>query len=78
MIFFDIGRKVALTIDAVNRMATLAHVEHYPGRARMRSKRGDIYKYKEECVMFLLRFPTRLIAFRLTFRILWRYEFGSV
>ena len=42
---FDIGRKAAHSIRAVNRMATLAHVEHDPGKAQMRE---DIYKYKEE------------------------------
>jgi calcium/calmodulin-dependent protein kinase I len=42
--FFYIGRKAAFSIRAVNRMATLAHVEH-DGKAQMRE---DIFKYKEE------------------------------
>ena len=44
IISFDIGRKAAFGIRAVNRMATLAHVEH-DGKAQMRE---DIFKYKEE------------------------------
>ena len=50
--FCDIGRKAALSIKAVNRMASLAHhsehdlhPEHDPGKAQMRK---DISKYKEE------------------------------
>ena len=44
IIIIDIGRKAAFGIRAVNRMATLAHVEH-DGKAQMRE---DIFKYKEE------------------------------
>ena len=49
-------------------MATLAHIEHDPGRAQMRE---NIYKYKEEsakvCWSFSVSSFTRLIAFRLFF-----------
>ena len=63
--FDDVGRKAAFGIRAVNRMQTLAHVDHDSG-AQMRE---DIFKYKEESakVLFLCRrqtiFFTRLIVF---------------
>ena len=44
-IFFDIGRKAAHGIRAMNRMATLVHSEHDTGKAEMRDA---IFKYKEE------------------------------
>ena len=61
---FDVGRKAAFGIRAVNRMQTLAHVDHDSG-AQMRE---DIFKYKEESakVRFLCRqkfFFTSLIVF---------------
>jgi hypothetical protein len=63
LILFDIGRKAAFSIKAVNRMASLAHMEHDSGKAQMREA---ISKYKEEsarvCWLFLLRFSTRLIV----------------
>ena len=51
--FDDVGRKAAFGIRAVNRMQTLAHVDHDSG-AQMRE---DIFKYKEESakVRFLCR-----------------------
>jgi serine/threonine protein kinase len=41
----QLWRKAAFSIKAVNRMATLAHMEHDPGKVQMRA---DISKYKEE------------------------------
>jgi hypothetical protein len=71
IIFFDIGRKAAFGIRAVNRMATLAHAEHDTGKAQMRE---DIFKYKEEsakvccCVgLFLLTLFYGTDCFRLIF-----------
>lgn len=73
--FFDIGRKAAHSIRAVNRMATLAHVEHDPGRAQMRE---DIYKYKEEsakvCWSFSVTSFMRLIAFQETLEVCICYQ----
>jgi hypothetical protein len=66
LIFFDIGRKAAFSIKAVNRMATLAHIEHDPGKIQMRE---NISKFKEEsarvCWLFLFTFLTD--RFRLAF-----------
>ena len=42
--FFHVGRKAAFSIRAVNRMQSLAHVEHDSGD-QMRDK---IHKFKEE------------------------------
>ena len=69
--FDDVGRKAAFGIRAVNRMQTLAHVDHDSG-AQMRE---DIFKYKEEsakvrfCVVvnFFYIFFTRLILFLFLF-----------
>ena len=64
-----VGRKAAFGIRAVNRMQTLAHVDHDSG-AQMRE---DIFKYKEESakVRFVSsskkNFFTRLIVFLFLF-----------
>ena len=41
---FDIGRKAAFGIRAVNRMATLAHSEHDTGKAL----REQIFNFQQE------------------------------
>lgn len=47
---FNVGRKATSTIKAINRMATLAHVD--PGAAQMREKLTQ-YKEESEKVCFL-------------------------